>query len=92
VEQAEEAAAEAEPERDRAFGLVSERGVVEMQLLERLTQERVVLAADGVDAGEDEALRLLVTGERLGRRPGDGREGVADLGLADVLQSCCDIA
>src|SRR5215208_608729 len=92
VEQAEEAAAEAEPERDRAFGLVSERGVVEMQLLEGLTQERVVLAADGVDAGEDEALRLLVTGERLGRRPGDGREGVADLGLADVLQSCCDIA
>ena len=70
VEQAEEAAAEPEAERDRALRLVGEARVVEVQLLERLAQERVVLAADRVDAGEDEALGLLVAGQRLVRRAG----------------------
>ena len=69
VEQAEEAAAEPEPERDRALRLVGEARVVEVELLERLAQQRVVLAADRVDAGEHEALGLLVAGQRL-RRPG----------------------
>ena len=50
VEQAEEAAAEPEPEGDRALRLVGEARVVEVELLERLAQERVVLAADRVDA------------------------------------------
>ena len=59
VEQAQEAAAEAEAERDRALRLEGEGGVVEVELLERLAQERVVLAADRVDAGEDEALACL---------------------------------
>ena len=70
VEQAEEAAAEPEAEGDGALRLVGERRVVEVELLERLAQERVVLAADRVDAGEDEALGLLVAGQRLGRRVG----------------------
>ena len=68
VEQAEEAAAEAEAERHRALRLEGEAGVVEVELLERLAQERVVLAAERVDAGEDEALGRLVAGQRLGRR------------------------
>ncbi len=92
VEQAEEAAAEPEPERDGALGLVRERRVVEMELLERLAEFRIVLAADGIDAGEDEALGLLVAGQRLGGGAGDGRDGVADLGLADVLQPGGDVA
>ena len=65
VEQAEEAAAEPEAERDRALRLEGEARVVEVELLERLAQQRVVLAADRVDAGEDEALGLLVAGQRL---------------------------
>ena len=65
VEQAEEAAAEPEPERDRALRLVGEARVVEVQLLERVAQQRVVLAGDRVDAGEHEALGRLVAGERL---------------------------
>ncbi len=92
VEQAEEPAAEPEPERDRALRLVREARVVEVELLERLAQQRVVLAADGVDAGEHEALGLLVAGQRLARRPGLGRERVADLGLADVLEAGRDVA
>ena len=44
VEQAEEPAAEPEPERDRALRLVGEARVVEVELLERVAQQRVVLA------------------------------------------------
>ena len=68
VEQAEEAAAEPEAERDRALRLVGEARVVEVELLERVAQQRVVLAADRVDAREDEALGRLVAGQRLGCR------------------------
>ena len=70
VEQAEEPAAEPEPERHRALRLVREARVVEVQLLERLAQQRVVLAADRVDAREHEALGRLVAGQRLARRAG----------------------
>ena len=46
VQQAEEAAAEAEAERGRRFRLEEERGVVQPQLLERLAQLRVLAALD----------------------------------------------
>ena len=60
VQQAEEAAAEAEAERGRRLRLVDQRGVVELQLVERLAQRRVVAAVDRVEAGEDHRLRVLV--------------------------------
>ena len=60
VEQAEEPAAEPEAERHGALRLVREARVVEVELLERLAHQRIVLAAHRVDAGEDEALGLLV--------------------------------
>ena len=68
VQQAQEAAAEPEAERDRALRLVGEARVVEVQLLERVAEQRVVLAVDRVDAGEDELLGRLVARQRLGRR------------------------
>jgi hypothetical protein len=80
------------PQRDRALRLVREACVVQVELLERLAEQRVVLAADRVDSGEHEALRFLVAGKRLARGVGDGRDGIADLGLPDVLQPGRDIA
>ena len=52
VQQAEEAAAEAEAERLRRLGLVEERRVVQLQLLERVAQLRVV-----VGVGREETRR-----------------------------------
>ena len=92
VEQAEEPAAEAEAERDRALRRVGEARVVEVELLERVAEQRVVLAADRVDAREDEALGLLVAGQRLVGGAGDGRDRVADLGVADALEARRDVA
>jgi hypothetical protein len=86
VEQPEESAAEPEAERHRALRLVRERRVVEMQLLERLAQERIVLAADRIDAREHEALGGLVTRQWAGRRARVARDRVTDLGLAHVLE------
>ena len=69
VQQAQEAAAEAEAERDRGLRLEGDRRVVEVQLLEGVAQQRVVRAVERVDAREDQRLGLLVAGQRR-RRPG----------------------
>ena len=69
VQQAEEAAAEAEAERLRRLRLVEERGVVQLQLLERVAQLRVVVGVGREEAGEDHRLHVLVARQRLGRRP-----------------------
>ena len=92
MEQAEEAAAEAEAERDRAFRLVGERRVVEVELLEGVAQERVVLAAHRVEPGEHQRLRLPVAGQRLRGRARGHRDRVADLGIADDLEPGGDVA
>ena len=68
VQQAKEAAAEPEPERDGTLRLVGERGIVEMELLERLPQQRIVLAAERVDPGKHQALGFLVA-RAAARRP-----------------------
>ena len=92
VEQAEEAAPEAEPEGDRALGLEGDRGVVEVELLERVAEERVVRAVERVDAGEDERLGLLVAGQRCGGGPLGRGQRVADLAIADALEAGRDVA
>src|SRR5690606_14366468 len=92
VQQAEEPDAEAEAERDRRLGLVVERGVVELELVERVAQHRVVRAVDRVQAREDHGLRVGVAAERLVRGLGRVRHRVADLGLAHVLHARDEVA
>ena len=69
VQQPEEAAAEAEAQRDRRFRLVEERRVVQPQLLERVAQLRVLVAFDRIEAGEHHRLELLEARETA-RAPG----------------------
>ena len=68
VQQAEEAAAEAEAERVGGLRLPGQRGVVERQLLERVAQVRVVVGVDREQAAEDHRLDVAVAGQRLARR------------------------
>ena len=70
VQQAEEAATEAEAERAGGLRLVHQRGVVELQLVERVAQRRVVVAVDRVEAGVHHRVGVPVATERLGRRRG----------------------
>ena len=92
VQEAEEAAAEAEAERLRRLGLVEQRGVVELQLLEGVAQRRVLVRVGREEAGEDGRLHVLVAGERLGGRALLRRQRVADAQPADVLEPRDDVA
>ena len=66
--------------------------VVEVELLERVAEQRVVGAAQRVEPGEHEALGLLVARQRLGRGLGDGRHRVADLASRTFLRPGRDVA
>ena len=72
VQQPEEAAAEAEAERLRGLGLVEERGVVQLQPLERVAQLRVVVGVGREEAREDHRLDVLVA-RAAAPRPGASR-------------------
>jgi hypothetical protein len=98
VQQAEEAAAEAEAERLADLGLVAQRRVVQLQLLEGVAQLVVLARLGRVEAGEDLRLDLLEPGQRLGRDALVVRqlllEGdrVADLGRLQLLDAGDDEA
>ena len=50
------------------FGLVAQRRVVQLQLLQRVAQRLVLVRLDRIEAGEHLRLDLLEAGQRLGRR------------------------
>src|ERR1019366_8978937 len=87
MEKAEEAAAEAEAQGNRALRLVGKAPVIEVQPLDRLAQERVVITAERIDPGKDEALGFLVAGQGRARRCLRVRQRVTDLRIADALQA-----
>ena len=68
VEEAEEAAAEAEAERGAGLHLEAERGVVEAQLVEAVAELLEVGGVDREQAAEDHRLDQLEAGQRLRRR------------------------
>ncbi len=70
VEQAEEAAAEAEAERGAGLHLEAERGVVEAQLVEAVAELLEVGGVDREEAAEHDRLDQLEAGEGLRRRGG----------------------
>ncbi len=92
MQQAEEAAAEAGAEGNARLRLKGERRVVELELLERFAEERVVVGLRWVEAGEDHRLRLAIAGERLRRRRCRVSECVADADVADVFEAGRDVA
>ena len=79
MKQAEEAAAEAKAQSDRGLRLKGERGVVELQLFERVLKVAVLGAVKRINAAEHHRLSLAVTGERLGGRVVCKRNGVTHL-------------
>ena len=85
VQEAEEAAAEAEAERVGALGLEGDAGVVELQLVERVAQQGQLVAVDRVQPAEDHRLGVPVALERLGRGRARVGDRLAAPRLADVL-------
>ena len=92
MQHSEEAAAEAEAERDGAFRLVRERSVVELQLIQRVAQVGVLRAVLGVDAAVDHRARRTVAGQLVcGGILGAGNS-VAHLRVCNVFDAGCEIA
>ena len=85
VKQTEEAAAETEAECDGAFGLEEKRGIVEAKFFEGFAQLRVRVGIDGVEPGEDHGLDFFEAGQSFEGGMGVVGDGVADLGVGDVL-------
>jgi hypothetical protein len=92
VQQPEETDAEAEAERGGRLGLVDQRGVVELELLQGVAELRVVGAVERVEPGEHHGPWVLVAAERLGRALGLRGDRVADLGLPHVLHAGDQVA
>ena len=87
VQQAEEAAAKAEPQRLGHLRLPRQRRVVERELLERVAQVGVLVGVDRKQAAEDDRLHVAVAGQRLGRRVELRRQRVADGERRDLLDA-----
>ncbi len=87
VQQPQEAAAEAEPQRGGGFRLVDKRGVVQRQLVERVAQFRVGIAVERVKPGEDHRFRVRIAGQRLRGGMARGGHRVAHPRLPDVLHA-----
>ena len=68
MQQAEEAAAETEPERHRIFRLETHRTVVQTKFFERVAQHAVLVRFHRIQAREHHRLDLFEAGQRL-RRP-----------------------
>ena len=88
VEKPEKTTAEAEAERPRRLRLVEERGVVQLQALQRVAQLGVLVGVAREETGEHHRLDILVAGQRLGRgRAAPSRQRVADAQRRNVLQA-----
>ena len=85
MQQAEEAAAEAEAERGAGLHLEAEGGVVEAELVEAVAQLLEVVGVDREQAAEDDRLDELEAGQSLRGRPLRVGDGVADARLGDFL-------
>ena len=85
MQKTQEAAAKAEAQRHAGLGLELEGGVVELELLQGIPEVRVPGGVRRVDAAVDHGLRLLVAGQGLVAGPVGGGDGIADPGIADLL-------
>ena len=92
VEQAQKAKPVAKAKRLAALRLVRERGIVELQLLQRIAQVVVVVRVARVEAGKDHRLERAVAGQLLRRRLRRQRDRVAHVEVLQRLQPGGDIA
>ncbi len=85
MQEAQEAAAEAEAERGGGLHLVAEGGVVEPELAHGGAQILEIGGVHGEEAAEDDGLRRLEARQRLGCRAALVGDRVADAGVRHLL-------
>ena len=92
VQQPQKAAAKAEAQRLAGLGLPRQGGVVQGELLERVTQLAELVALGREEPAEDHRMDDLVARQRLRGGPPQRRDGVADAHLGDLFDPGDDVA
>ena len=92
MQQAQEADAEAEAQGRGGLRFVDQRGVVELKLVQRVAELRVVRAVQGIQAREHHRLGVLVAAERLLGTLVELGDRVTHLGLPDILHAGDQVA
>ena len=92
MQKAQEATPESEAQSDGGLGLVDERGVIELQLVESVTQERVVRPVQRVEPGEHHWLGIAITTKCLGGTMLGRGNRVTNARLTHVLHSRDQVA
>ena len=88
VQETEEATAEAEAQRGRAFGFERETCVIETKPGHRLAQVFEVCGVDGKETAEDDGLRRLEAWQRFGGRVFLIGDGVANTRICHFFDGC----
>ena len=92
MQETKETAAEAKAERLRHFGLVMQRCIVELQLVERIAQRLVLVRLDRIEPGEHLGLHILEPRKGGGCGSSRKRDGIADFRRVDLLDAGDDEA
>ena len=92
MQEAQEAAAEAEAQGHGILLGIGHGGIVELELFQRVAQVAVLGAVGGIDAGEDHGLHRLVARQGLGGGVLGARDGVAHPGVGHGLDGGRQIA
>ena len=87
MQQTQKAAAKSKAQRLRHFRLELQRGVVELELLERISQRLVLIRLDRIEPGKDRGFDFLESWQcGLGRLSIEG-DGIAHLGSLQLLDA-----
>ena len=92
VEQPEEPATEAEPQRGTGLSLIHKRGIVQLQFCHTELELFVVCRVDGIDPAEHHGLDLLKSGQRLFAGIFHRGDGVPHFRIGGTLDVGDDIA
>ena len=92
VQHAEEAAAKTKAQRLRDLGFELQRGIIELELFERVAQGVVLAGLDRIEAGKHRGLDFLEAGQRILCRRRDVGDGVPHLRVLQFLHAGDDEA
>ncbi len=92
MQEAKKTAAKSKAQRLRGLRLISERGIVQPELFERVAQGLILTGVGRIKPAEYHRLHRLESRQRLIARPIVGGYSVADLGFGDFLNSRHDKA
>ena len=92
VKKSQEAAAETEAQCRRRFRIIRQRSVVELELFQGITQLRKIVALHRIQSAVHDRFDRLIARQRLFRRIGSIRHGVADAGFIKSFDARCEIA